>query len=731
MEHQVSESLVSSAAAGGVGFTVPKGTTTATVAHILKEHTKLKHAIKELMRVETFEDGDIELFDAHIKAGKLDESELEGIFEVYLRMGGFEAMFDELCMSNGIYLRHGVACEPTRRSGAPFSKGNVYEKARKAVEKGLGGSRASILAYVVCLAIDREFLGVPYTGEHEVYYIMNYILQGLDKTHQAEREDRIIISWAKNCKHKFSGALFTITCDSFFARELTHTNSMKPLVYAIILRKSHKLLFSRLNFVMRNKEARRIAVKSLIGGEAMKKYESSMAALLVLSHSSDSAHFEDILDELNDESIMKRFILDTGQPLRSFFTVCQRVDENFMKCLSICIEHLGTIRNDALVRMICQQKFNIDSFDLFKRVVQILTERKIPLPLDKLFVITKYKNRTGDFINWRVEVLHRIAFVGEQCRLDGSVVPFIRRALSWHHPELSFRILFMVENYKIFRKFISKCDPKAPVLGMVTTGLSGLDLSLFYYKVCKLLMRSGMIAETGGASEKEDLRQRLGLDSSPMALAILHKLGRPTKDKPIHKGLYFNRGLLSLSKMHSKFVLGVRLVLFLEYLKDMPLLRMDGPSPVEIFIESGDIKIRGDETIPLIVLGPVRGFTAGELELVMSIVYDNGHMRVEINSQSVDMKIGKVSTIKIDENFYGVVKKLFYAETLEQLPVFFEEPEEGLFSKLMTYATEFIVPVSRLLVYKSRKGVLIDGGNELFLGKGCDFVQMQNLMRHG
>ncbi|ELA42110.1 uncharacterized protein VICG_00751 [Vittaforma corneae ATCC 50505] len=306
-----------------------------------------------------------------------------------------------------------------------------------------------------------------------------------------------------------------------------------------------------------------------------------------------------------------------------------------------------------------------------------------------------------------------------------------------------------------------------------------MEYTMFYYKVSRLLLKTGLVT-----SKEDSLENQLGLDNSPMSLAILCKLTNASQ-KTLLPGLYFNKSLLTVSKIHSKFVLGVRMILFMDYLKDMTLLRLEnGPlSSTELVIDSGDIKLKkGEMELTVSAVWEItkrqnetgdrvkhdykaleedkeyvskelninnkrldniderlenlsggmdgRDLTSVNIEIDIQVKYEDNRLRMSVNSKEAEIKVKKISKIEICEDFYGTLSNFIYAETTEKAPVFFSHSNTNrLFSELRKYVNEFIVPINSLLEYKNRKGAVIGRKKTLYLGSGSsNFVEMKNVL---
>lgn len=753
----------------------------------------LKLVLEQVFSTTTFTQADVRIFDSYVASRTVPHSEIGPVFEAYLKITGFSALFNRQCVESGLFTWHGTSPDVFPTNGQVFNHwGFIYNKAKEIVSK-MDGSPLSVLAHIICFyteAFDLLF-NIPsepnrpqlklYTGCYEVYFIFEYVATGLihaSDDFSPSLRDRVVINWCKFCTVPFNGSLLSLSCETFFDRELIHSTNMNAIIFTIITKKSHKLLFDRVNHILRNKQSLRTSISHYLSEYKVKSpTNNSLLALLLLSFQvSDNLEYtEDALLQINDEFITKQFIIKTGQPLRCFFQICHKVDESFMKCIKLCVEFVGDIRNSVLAEMVKSEKFRVQSYEFFTKIIEMLHVRNIDIPVERLLQISRRGKRTcsnqklaesnkiktngaisslndaliglklsnskfstQDTLNWRIELTCRLLYIIERYKLDSSLLPFVKKAISWKHPELSFRLIFKIGNYKIFKKFVSKRGLYS-IEGIVVQELSAIDYSPFYFRVCKLVRKF---------CSPQLLMSRF--DSSPFAMAIKHKLdnGSYLDDAKIENGLYFNHGSLKISNLYKKFVLGVKQLLFIDYLNDMPLLRLKhGSTATEICIDAGDLKVNTeiskpfrDSQIQTQVICTLNDIlksgdnidTEGKnkkLTIEMIITY-NKVLHIEINSRVAVIKIQNPTEIEIDENFYGVLKSLVYAETLESGPKFFTSIQEKTFNELMQYTNDFVVPVSRLLSYKSRKGVIVGWRRPLFLGScgSGKFLKLENYL---
>lgn len=852
-----------------IQFRKPARRSGLTLEQVLQSKNDMQNILNEALCIEGVKEADAELLDSYLirnlKGRRVGDELLTLIFEVYLKIDGFDLFFERLAISDGLYEKHnndaicgcGVAriCNGNKctagKNKSVSRSGFVYEKARAILSERHGISKLSVLAYVICLNASEL-----YEGEYEVYYILDYILKervksvtiddgtvhyatcaecndksiklrddvkiehisykinetsshsrlgskasmrdtinNINRTHSKPNDahtrvcyhsqgeiqtqrGKIAVGWAMNCKYPFKGSLFDINCKSFFEIELLHLNDIHSLIAVIAAKKSHKLLYERLDFILKNKNKNYFKLSSLLTNS----YSNDINSIF---------YTEKIMLRVADDSLVKQFILQTHASLKCFFKICTRVDASFMQCMNLCIDHFEEIPDDILNRMLSSERFKVETFQAFKKIAKTIVDRKVDMPIGKLLSVRKY-DRHGKttpssslrFNSWKVEVLHRINHIldltnNEQSIRD-SAAPFLKKAVSWDHPEISLGMIFRIENYKAFKQFISQLKtredfPSTRLLEIVLKELRRMEYSTFYYKVNKQLLKMGLLK-----NNKDLLESQLGLDNSPISLAILHKLTGIDQGLLPH-GLYFHRSLLAVSEIHSKFVLGARMVLFMDYLKDMTLLRLENGalSVVELVIDSGDIKIKKREIEVLVntiwEIKGKRGETCGgvacgyntfeeedkkhasknsidsceevdninteisgkgpaniNIEVDIQVQYEHSKLKVSVNSKEVETKASSVSRIEINESFYGVLKSFIYAETTEKTPVFCGcGGAQGLFSRLKEYANEFIVPVNSLLEYKNRKGAVVDRKEVLYLGNGnCGFIEMKNVLEH-
>ncbi|ELA42111.1 uncharacterized protein VICG_00752 [Vittaforma corneae ATCC 50505] len=529
-----------------IQFRKPAKRSELTLEQVLQSKNDLKNILNELLCIERFKERDIDLLDSYliknVKGRTLGDELLILLFEVYLKVVGFDLLFEQLAISNGLYEKHNsTICSRDAVHGCSDDKwikyedkiinksGFICERARTVLSERQDCSKLSILAYIACLSISEL-----YEGEYEVYYILDYILKERIKTVEVgsntihcsastrckdksiklrdgvkvehanckiNKEDgcngistqckgnmhsiiddiskinakssnypqvcyhsqgevqtqrgKVAIGWAKYCKYTFKGVLFGLNCESFFEIEMLYLNDIRSLISVITVKKSHKLLYERLDFILKNK--------------SYFKFNS----LLANSHSNNTGsvfYTEKILLRVADENLTKQFIIQTQVPLKCFFKICTRMDFNFMKCMNLCIEYFEEVPDDVLSRVIASERFRVETFQAFKKITKTIIDRKMELPLDKLLSIKEHYHSDGNaknihngslrFNNWKIEVIHRINYIldlasNQQLALD-SIAPFLKKTVSWDHPEISLKLVFRIKSYKIFKMFINK-----------------------------------------------------------------------------------------------------------------------------------------------------------------------------------------------------------------------------------------------------------------------------------
>lgn len=800
-----------------------------TLANIINLGNIKKHVMDEILCMDSFREGDLGLFDSFACKNNIEDG-IESIFECFLKIAGIESAlsgmleYHRVCekMPNGFHeAPHSGKVSPDNPyscKARPFEGFRTFEIARSMLTGAFDDSKVNILAYLICL--DK---GTYYKGEYEVFYIIDYLMKGYapalengtgtpGKVEYAERtieekwtevnssiriQDKtgeILLNWAKNCTIPFDSHILLFDPNGFFESEALYLSDFKLLCSIIIARKSHKILLSRLWFITDSFSNQSINAEIIAN-------VSSLSDLLVISYSNDDRSTNEVLLRLSNEALTKEFISRTGASLSSFFRICRKIDPLYITCMNLCIEHFSTIYDDydsvAQLHRICMSRyFRVDSFQGFQQIVGSLREHRQEIPVEKLCNVWRKDVRSvvsmadnlkihcngGDCCrrslrtssDRKKEVIDRVIYL-----LEDTVVPqkLLKKCITRKYPRHSVIIILRSGSFKLFKYGCAKLrgirgSGKNVIKSTSTVGLfrdlimdelQKLEYSRFYQKIMGFLLKKKIL---DGCFMPTIL--------SPFSLAILSKLGTNSPDmhqleEKLSEGLYFYRSRLELSGIYRKFVFGCKIVLYKEWMGDMPIIglgkelsidmcggsvvlnsRGNATSLLEIaddiqqgsdikaqskHMESGKTRldsfgiIYGPETGPgrfsVTDISATRAFSE-QLEIRISFVYSHGCIDVSLNeTESQKFTVGEIPFIFIGEKFNGVLKSLLYAETNEMGP----PPMTGLESIYKLY-DEYINPVEKLLRYKCRKGVFIDTLRPFYLSNLRGFLDIDNIIEH-
>lgn len=471
-----------------------------TLANIISFKCINQQVIDEILCMDSFNEGDLELFDGFI-CKKGFEDIIENVFECFLKIAGIESVLARLLDHHCIHEK--LANALTRASNSdrdvsiqnnsymykerPFQEFGMFKVARDTLSGAFDDSRIHILAYLIC--IDKK---ACYEGTYEVFYIIDYLVKGYipavqvgnsieapgnmenaqDRCFVEKQIGRILLNWAENCSVPFSSKLLSFDSSGFFESEILYLSDFKLLCKIIVARKSHKILLSRLCFIVNS--------FSCQSDDAGTYNESgtirSLSDLLVASYSGDSKHTNEILLGLFSEALTKEFITRTGASLSSFFEICRKVDPLFVECMNLCIEHFGKVGCDTdQLQKICKSEyFRVDGFQGFQRVVRTLKERGLQVPVEKLCSATNWRRRAsyGCSVATLVDDLEISRDV--KCKDNGYSRPSLRQP-SDNRKETIDRVIYLLQDsdavpLKVLKECITKKHPRLSVIVMLKSG---------------------------------------------------------------------------------------------------------------------------------------------------------------------------------------------------------------------------------------------------------------------
>lgn len=633
-----------------------------TLANIISFKGVDQQIIDEILCMDSFHEGDLELFDRVACENGL-KCAIESIFECFLKIAGIEPALLKLLDDHSIYEKlANVLCKAPAPGGSasvpsnpytckerPFEKFRMFGVAKNMLSGSFDDSKVHILAYLIC--IDKN---TCYKGEYEVFYIIDYFIKShpavqtesgagpsetiQDSTRgQYDRAGQILLGWAENCSVPFSSKLLLFDPAGFFESETLYLRNFELLCKVITARRSHKILLSRLCFIVNSFSSESDGTKVSKKGGIV-----SLSDLLVASYSGESKGTNEILLSLSNEALTKDFIIRTGASLPSFFEICRRIDPLYIKCMNICIDHFGIAHGSAYgvswLQEICgSEYFRIDSFQGFQRVVRVLKENGVEIPVGRLCSSwgRKASNEQVSAMagNLRVsrgdndgksslrhprdgkkEVIDRVMYL-----LQESIpVPLrvLKKCITKKYPRLSAIVMLKSGSFKLFKYGYAKLKDvdaskdlggqdeqldssktNEATLGHKTFGqiiveeLQGLDYSRFYQRVVTFLLDRRVLESHPPLS-----------NPSPLALALLSKLGtgsvgvsRPEEE--LAEGLYFYKSSLKLSNLYKKFVFGCRVIVYKECLMDMPIIRFGEDMSVDVCCDNIVCNSRGDQKI--------------------------------------------------------------------------------------------------------------------------------------
>lgn len=118
-----------------------------------------------------------------------------------------------------------------------------YDYILKIASKNLDmkDSSFSVISYAIILFYTGKYQ--EYNGNQEIYYIFNYLFS-LSKDFN---RSKIIQDWALNSRNTDYNSLLGL--EEFFENEIKYINDIKEIHKIIILKKSHKILYSKLDLI--------------------------------------------------------------------------------------------------------------------------------------------------------------------------------------------------------------------------------------------------------------------------------------------------------------------------------------------------------------------------------------------------------------------------------------------------------------------------------------------------
>lgn len=781
-----------------------------TLEQLLKSGLSPAQVLNEALAMREFSKEDLGIFDAftNIRGVKKNIFTLEKEFEVFLKIAGvLQQIPEEDCIDAGLL----------QKSTVPFKDFSLFSKAKNVLLKNSGDTRLSILAYLICFDWT-----VDYTGEFEVFYILDYQLKGKGKgplykenTEQADSKEvetekkevkrkiiqedfkdyrrmgKIAISWAQNSKVEFQGSLFSLDCKDFFQNELLYLKNFDALAKVIALKKSHKLFYNRLSYIMKNvtrtsPEKEYLSMKGLLTllvesfdptGEQehlnetliyenvvdeapVHQHKCSNASLIACTKDGDNSsvaklsrnllYTEKILLKIQSDSLTKKFILETKTSLGCFFHICHVLDPLFFQCMNICINNFDKIPPGLLNRVLSSKKFKVDTLQGFEKVFKTICESQVPVPIPQLLAVGSSDISKPLSNKNKQDLLSRISIIFDTLTVPNELIQeFVSRAISWNHPEQSLRLIFKIQSLSIFKSFMrkSRADIK-----YVINELKREDTSVFHYQVARILKKAGLLSndvlmsilspETCNPFCQVVLKKLMCV-SSPLAIDNISGIAKNNLEKdrssttPLLTGIYFSKGHLTISDLYKKFFIAVQLSIY----------KIDLANTVLFAIDSLSLEIR-DGILALIekenanTFGPAIEFALQGNHVVtfnILIKYEGKALEITVNSKSIIIFQKTVQSLTISEKFRGILQHLVYIETTEMKPVNPEMTEmevpvspgtSAVFKTIFDYTNSLIVPIHRLLLYKSRKGLLVNGKRPVRLGKPgeIDFVKLKNVL---
>lgn len=265
------------------------------------------------------------------------------------------------------------------------------------------------------------------------------------------RSNEIILNWSNYCQNEFSGTIFSFSTIHFFETEILYLTDFKTLINVILNRKSHKLLFLKLDFILKmiqiidpkillnileNRNAKDPEItKSKFQAEITFSYYSSTGSkkniqhdflnkILYLSFSNETTKFTDLIvmklyrNSILDQESVKDFVIYSSFCPSCYFAICKNIDIKYIKCFNIWLNNLKKYNysssnidliskkqdilsiysnkddifdqylNDVILANIAGSKFfRIHTLQGFKKIVRIFKELNLDLPVEKLLKI--------------------------------------------------------------------------------------------------------------------------------------------------------------------------------------------------------------------------------------------------------------------------------------------------------------------------------------------------------
>lgn len=736
---------------------------------IISSKNNLETILREISSIKIYEEDDLERFDRFVFINKkyLNNLILENILEIYMKILVCSVDCDSLLLKNNTGFFY-------KCINSNHKRGYVVELAMSKMKEE-DDSRMCILSYILCI----NHINEEYKGKYEIFYIIEYLYK---EYKEDDTIDETILNWAINSKVEYKGIsvynvntfnkgvlfnketplfnketsifdnespLFNVECRDFFEKRLMKVQNIQKLLKIIETKSSYKLLYAVLDKFI----SRLDIVYNLIVN--MRPSEENSLFFL-----------EKILLKINDENFTKKLILNTGICINAFFIICKKIDMKFMQCINICINYAS---DEILMRMMKDERFIIESNQGFKKMIEVINRTE---EIDEDNFTRRLLNINGKSLRFpdrRMELLSRIEYMINNCKKLRDSPEILKRVMNIRgYPERCIEIAFKIRSFKLFKKIfkselVRKTElkdesnkliienklmekttelitenkslkksnlpekttklmeksnlPETPneLLKWVIKGLKRREYSVFYYKVMDFIIKT-TVNKINNESDFIGL-----LDDSPYSNVILSKLSNKHKIYALKNipedGLYFNNSKLIIKNTFKKFILSMHFILFENYIKDMAIISFLNKDDVTIFslnIEDShfvfiqnDMKTKLDHSIE------------NSVTEKLDLIFNDKKFNFSFLNLNFNFHIDFIHSIKIDEDFYGCIKGLFYAETTEIEPKNFTvKKEEDFMKERRDFLERFLIPIERLLIYKNRKGMLIDNKGTIFLGKG-------------